>query len=292
MRKTPPDVALPVLQPALDRRGFLKTLGCAAGCAALASLAKGCTVVELYGGAGSDVTFDLAVAPYDALRTVGGAVPVDTGARKLLLIRVTETEMVALDRICTHVGCDMTPGVSGAWDTASRSLVCVCHGSVFDENGTVLTGPASRDLDTFPVEFDAAAGTGVIRVAGDEPQPGDPLRLDETDGEVTLALDTPGAEPLAAVNGMVPVDVGDAKLLMIRTADDTVVTLDRLCTHEACDLAPNRAGVFVNGRLGCMCHFSEFAPDGSVLTGPAERPLTAYATTFDAAAGEVTVRLR
>ncbi len=291
MRKTTPD-ALPVLPPALDRRGFLKTLGCAAGCAALSTLAKGCTVVELYGGAGADVTFDLAVAPYDALRTVGGVVPVDTGARKLLLIRLTETEMVALDRICTHVGCDMTPGVSGAWDAPSKQLICTCHGSVFDEGGKVLSGPASSDLATFPVEFDAAAGTGVIRVGGDEAQPGDPIALEEDDGEVVLSLDTPGAEALRTVDGMVPVDVGDKKLLLIRTADDTVVTLDRICTHEACDLAPNRAGVFANGKLGCMCHFSEFATDGAVLTGPAERPLAAYATTFDAGAGEVTVRLR
>jgi cytochrome b6-f complex iron-sulfur subunit len=42
------------------------------------------------------------------------------------------------------------------------------------------------------------------------------------------------------------------------------------CTHQGCQPEP------VADRLACPCHGSEFAFDGRVLQGPAERPLTRY----------------
>jgi cytochrome b6-f complex iron-sulfur subunit len=45
------------------------------------------------------------------------------------------------------------------------------------------------------------------------------------------------------------------------------------CTHQGCQPEP------VADRLACPCHGSEFAFDGRVLQGPAERPLTRYVVT-------------
>ena len=42
------------------------------------------------------------------------------------------------------------------------------------------------------------------------------------------------------------------------------------CTHRGCQPEP------VADRLSCPCHGSEFAFDGAVLAGPAERPLVQY----------------
>lgn len=42
------------------------------------------------------------------------------------------------------------------------------------------------------------------------------------------------------------------------------------CTHQGCQPGP------VGDRLVCPCHGSEFAFDGTVLEGPASRPLTRY----------------
>lgn len=67
--------------------------------------------------------------------------------------------VVAYSSICTHNGCPIT--VLGS---DQRSVVCNCHGSVFDlaDNGKVLEGPASRRLSALPV----SVSEGVISVSG------------------------------------------------------------------------------------------------------------------------------
>jgi cytochrome b6-f complex iron-sulfur subunit len=48
-----------------------------------------------------------------------------------------------LSAICTHLGCTV--------NRASNGYHCPCHGSVFNEQGTVLSGPAPRGLEWFSV---------------------------------------------------------------------------------------------------------------------------------------------
>ncbi len=45
------------------------------------------------------------------------------------------------------------------------------------------------------------------------------------------------------------------------------------CTHNGCQPEP------IGDRLSCPCHGSEFAFDGTVLQGPAQRPLVHYEVT-------------
>ncbi len=68
-----------------------------------------------------------------------------------------------------------------------------------------------------------------------------------------------------------------------RASSGAVVALLASCTHQGCQPEP------LGDRLVCPCHGSEFALDGDVLQGPAERPLTRYDVTEEA--GEVVVWL-
>lgn len=49
--------------------------------------------------------------------------------------------------VCTHAGCTVS-------EVAAGTIVCPCHGSRFNLDGTVANGPASRPLDARPVSVD------------------------------------------------------------------------------------------------------------------------------------------
>lgn len=55
---------------------------------------------------------------------------------------------LAMSRTCTHLGCSIP------WDEKQHKFICPCHGSTFSLTGEVLTAPAPRPLDTFPVRIE------------------------------------------------------------------------------------------------------------------------------------------
>jgi cytochrome b6-f complex iron-sulfur subunit len=80
---------------------------------------------------------------------VGGARFVRHGNEPLFVLRVSDTEVLALSAICTHLRCVLT------WDDATKSILCPCHAGAFDRNGNVLSGPPTRALRQFPAEVRA-----------------------------------------------------------------------------------------------------------------------------------------
>lgn len=62
--------------------------------------------------------------------------------------RVKEPQWLVLIGLCTHLGC--VP------DRRQDGWFCPCHGSVFDNSGRVVKGPAPRNLDLPPYKFVAA----------------------------------------------------------------------------------------------------------------------------------------
>ena len=68
----------------------------------------------------------------------GGTVRV--GARKVGAYRDYDGVLHAVSVNCTHLGCAV------AWNAAETSWDCPCHGSRFHPDGTVLEGPAVKDL--------------------------------------------------------------------------------------------------------------------------------------------------
>ncbi|WP_086663747.1 Rieske 2Fe-2S domain-containing protein [Lentzea kentuckyensis] len=59
------------------------------------------------------------------------------------LLRPSTDTFMAFVATCTHQGCPVTPADSG--------FRCPCHGSTFDGNGQVTSGPATKPLTKVPV---------------------------------------------------------------------------------------------------------------------------------------------
>lgn len=75
--------------------------------------------------------------------------------------------IVAYSKICTHAGCAISMYRAPLFqpDEPRPALVCPCHYSTFDPatGGTVLFGPAGRNLPMLPLEIDAK---GYLRAKG------------------------------------------------------------------------------------------------------------------------------
>jgi glycine/D-amino acid oxidase-like deaminating enzyme/nitrite reductase/ring-hydroxylating ferredoxin subunit len=75
----------------------------------------------------------------------GDGVVVRSGTKPVAVSRATDGTLRAVDAICTHLGCVVN------WNDAETSWDCPCHGSRFADDGSVVTGPATRPLD--PVDI-------------------------------------------------------------------------------------------------------------------------------------------
>ena len=67
---------------------------------------------------------------------------------RFYLARLADGGFLALHRECTHLGCTVP------WVAAEERFVCPCHASSFDITGDVLSPPAPRPLDVFPVRIE------------------------------------------------------------------------------------------------------------------------------------------
>jgi cytochrome b6-f complex iron-sulfur subunit len=128
-----------------NRREVLYTIGLAAASTAILGGCTGTsdeTNVATGSGemCGSDFCFKLSENA--ELAELGSVMFFAAGSRKLMIRRVSATELLAISAICTHAGC--TVSLSG-----SDSFACPCHGSRFSLDGEVLGGPATTDLREF-----------------------------------------------------------------------------------------------------------------------------------------------
>ena len=85
---------------------------------------------------------------FDGL-AIGDARFVRHGAEPLFVVRASETEVVALSAICTHLHCVLQ------WDRETGTILCPCHAGSFDRTGNVLSGPPNRPLDRLRSEVRA-----------------------------------------------------------------------------------------------------------------------------------------
>jgi cytochrome b6-f complex iron-sulfur subunit len=67
---------------------------------------------------------------------------------RFYLTRLADGGFLALSRKCTHLGCTVP------WDEQEKRFACPCHASAFDITGRVISPPAPRALDAYPVTIE------------------------------------------------------------------------------------------------------------------------------------------
>ncbi|MDI6696248.1 MAG: Rieske 2Fe-2S domain-containing protein [Anaerolineales bacterium] len=78
---------------------------------------------------------------------------------RFYLARLIDGGFLAMYHRCTHLGCTVP------WDQQAEQFVCPCHSSRFSMEGNVVTAPAPRALDLFPVKIE----NGVVLVDTSQP---------------------------------------------------------------------------------------------------------------------------
>jgi Rieske Fe-S protein len=167
-----PRAPLPVLETgdSLSRRDFLTTSAAAVVAAALTGAcgdsATGPTGGRVTAPPGS-VTFANGVLAINldavpALAATNGYVIVgmnDAGGGRadVIVLNLGGEGYRALSSICTHEGCTVSSFTNGR-------VLCACHGSEFDRNGTNVAGPAPRPLRQYATALDTARRTLTVTV--------------------------------------------------------------------------------------------------------------------------------
>jgi cytochrome b6-f complex iron-sulfur subunit len=92
----------------------------------------------------------MPIASFPQLRDPGGGlVGRAEGVKEPIAIAREEVaRFTAVVAMCTHMACILR------FNQLNVSLDCPCHGSVFELDGRVVTGPAVRPLATLQTEFD------------------------------------------------------------------------------------------------------------------------------------------
>ena len=57
----------------------------------------------------------------------------------------------AIDSVCTHQGCAVD------WDGDKKQIICPCHGSTFNADGSVIKGAATKPLKNYEAKLEGDA---------------------------------------------------------------------------------------------------------------------------------------
>lgn len=137
----------------VDRRTFLAQGATAAVALALAACGLSNSLPTAPGTLSQKTTVNLS--NYPQLANVDGVAYVnDSNGDPMAVVRVASSTFVALSRICPHAG-NTIQAVSGGF-------YCPGHGAQFSYNGTWVGGQRTSSMYSYPVQYDATAGTLLI----------------------------------------------------------------------------------------------------------------------------------
>jgi len=89
-----------------------------------------------------------------------------------------------------------------------------------------------------------------------------------TPSRIDLELSSPLNSALGSTGGWMVVQ----NTIIINTGNAIYAALSSICTHQGCNVEYNSSA----GIIQCPCHGSQFTTTGSVVQGPAARPLQTF----------------
>jgi len=132
----------------MPRRKFIKALWIALISISVLELA---TVIIAFLTSGGKKGRDMKKSEYKVLArsedVANGSVTAFRSDR-LYLVRMDDGGLLALSLRCTHLGCAIT------WNKDKGQFDCPCHASSFNMKGEVMSPPAPRTLDTYPLKIE------------------------------------------------------------------------------------------------------------------------------------------
>jgi menaquinol-cytochrome c reductase iron-sulfur subunit len=94
------------------------------------------------------------------------AVGPDERPSEQTMVRTPAGTVTVFSPLCPHLGCDYE------WLASDKVFYCPCHESRYALDGSVLSGPAPRPLDTLPCQLDG----GNLYIAWERFEPGVPFK--------------------------------------------------------------------------------------------------------------------
>jgi Rieske Fe-S protein len=102
-------------------------------------------------------TLTVKVDQFTALRSAGGSVRLSVGLDYPVSInRGFANDFYAVNTDCAHNHCTVE-----AYNSFLGAMRCACHGSEYDIDGSLISGPAETGLKSYPVTFD---GSNLVKV--------------------------------------------------------------------------------------------------------------------------------
>ena len=128
--------------PCIGRRAFVSRVASFS----VGTVLAGCASVGAIPVSPEDGRVYLRFLHHPSLLEPGGSLRIrpEGDSTPVYVLALDDDEFAAVSPICTHQGCTV--------DIAGRHLVCPCHGSTYERDGTVVRGPAPQSLHRFPVE--------------------------------------------------------------------------------------------------------------------------------------------
>jgi len=136
---------------ARERRVVLKRLAAGAGAVLSGAAAAGCTPPGADDGDGENKAPTGPPSPPIARPIAefppGSHVTVMVGDHPVEVVR-TERDIAGRSLLCTHWGCLVR------WVAADQRYACACHKGLFDADGNVIAGPATKPMLVVPVRVE------------------------------------------------------------------------------------------------------------------------------------------